>query len=184
MKINRSYAQGPLICKEYESNFNIKNSWPVVGIGNQDVDTRFGIVCQMPDGRWVEKGTMYKLKLIEENEKKGILKSTTLDRFERDGQWCFIKIVIRQKGDDIIKEEIMECADTEHGRTDKEKIAELEKQIELEKAKKPGYWELFAAFYYKDLNAPEYCRLYSQPSHAYKAIGTACLTTDGKWERR
>ena len=31
----------------------------------------------------------------------------------------------------------MECADTEHGRTDKEKIAELEKQIELEKAKKP-----------------------------------------------
>ncbi len=30
------------------------------GIGNQDVDTRFGIVCQMPDGRWVEKGTMYK----------------------------------------------------------------------------------------------------------------------------
>ena len=61
---------------------------------------------------------------------------------------------------------------------------ELEKQIELEKAKKPGYWELFAAFYYKDLNAPEYCRLYSQPSHAYKAIGTACLTTDGKWERR
>ena len=60
VKINRSYAQGPLICKEYESNFNIKNSWPVVGIGNQDVDTRFGIVCQMPDGRWVEKGTMYK----------------------------------------------------------------------------------------------------------------------------
>ncbi len=59
----------------------------------------------------------------------------------------------------------MECADTEHGRTDKEKIAELEKQIELEKAKKPGYWD-------------------SQPSHAYKAIGTACLTTDGKWERR
>jgi len=26
--------------------------------------------------------------------------------------------------------------------------------------------------------------LYSQPSHAYKAIGTACLTTDGKWERK
>ena len=132
----------------------------------------------------ISKKVEDKLKLIEENEKKGILKSTTLDRFERDGQWCFIKIVIRQKGDDIIKEEIMECADTEHGRTDKEKIAELEKQIELEKAKKPGYWELFAAFYYKDLNAPEYCRLYSQPPHAYKAIGTACLTTDGKWERK
>ena len=43
----------------------------------------------------------------------------------------------------------MECADTEHGRTDKEKIAELEKQIELEKAKKLFYWELFAAFIIK-----------------------------------
>ena len=28
-----------------------------------------------------------KLKLLNENEKKGILKETTLDRFERDGQW-------------------------------------------------------------------------------------------------
>jgi surface antigen len=55
IKINRSYAQGPIICKEYESSFNIKNSWPVVGIANNDIDTRFGVVCQMPDGRWVEK---------------------------------------------------------------------------------------------------------------------------------
>ena len=55
IKINRSYVQGPLICKTYESNFNIKSNWPVVGIGNQYVDTRFGTVCQMPDGRWVEK---------------------------------------------------------------------------------------------------------------------------------
>ena len=57
-------------------------------------------------------------------------------------------------------------------------------KLNLKRQRKPGYWELFAAFYYKDLNVPEYCRLYSQPSHAYKSIGTACLTTDGKWERR
>ncbi len=126
-----------------------------------------------------------KLQLISENEKKGILKSQILERFERDGQWCFIKIIIRQTPEgDIVKEEIMECADTEHGRTDKERIAELEKLIELEKAKKPGYWELFAAFYYKDLNAPEYCRLYSQPSHAFKTFGRACLTIEGNWEKR
>ena len=126
-----------------------------------------------------------KLKLMSENEKKGVLKSQVLERFERDGQWCFIKIIIRQTPEgDIIKEEIMECADTEHGRTDKERIAELEKLIELEKAKKPGYWELFAAFYYKDLNAPEYCRLYSQPSHAFKSFGRACLTIEGNWEKR
>ena len=54
IKINRSYAQGPLMCKEYESAFNIKSTWPVIGIADTDVDTRFGVVCQMPDGRWVE----------------------------------------------------------------------------------------------------------------------------------
>lgn len=126
-----------------------------------------------------------KLKEWEHNEKNGILSSKVLDRFERDGQWCFIKIVIRELDDkSIIKEEIMECADTEHGKTDKERIKELEKMIELEKAKKPGYWELFAAFYYKDMNAPEYCRLYSQPSHAFKSFGRACLTNEGNWERK
>tara|TARA_B100001248_G_scaffold40600_1_gene26062 strand:- start:15171 stop:15728 length:558 start_codon:yes stop_codon:yes gene_type:complete len=56
IKINRSYAQGPLMCKEYESAFNIKSTWPVIGIADTDVDTRFGVVCQMPDGRWIEKG--------------------------------------------------------------------------------------------------------------------------------
>tara|TARA_B100000929_G_C15352655_1_gene368118 strand:- start:227 stop:754 length:528 start_codon:yes stop_codon:yes gene_type:complete len=55
IKINRSYVQGPLICKEYESNWSIKSNWPVVGIGNSYIDTRFGTVCQMPDGRWIEK---------------------------------------------------------------------------------------------------------------------------------
>lgn len=126
-----------------------------------------------------------KLKEWKHNEDNGILSSKVLDRFERDGQWCFIKIVIRELDDKtIVKEEIMECADTEHGRTDKERIKELEKMIELEKAKKPGYWELFAAFYYKDMNAPEYCRLYSQPSHAFKSFGRACLTNEGQWKRR
>ena len=126
-----------------------------------------------------------KLKEWKHNEDNGILSSKVLDRFERDGQWCFIKIVIRELDDKtIVKEEIMECADTEHGKTDKERIKELEKMIELEKAKKPGYWELFAAFYYKDMNAPEYCRLYSQPSHAFKSFGRACLTNEGNWERR
>ena len=68
----------------------------------------------------VHEKVQAKLKLLSENEKKKILKETTLERFERDGQWCFIKIVIRELDNgDIIKEEIMECADTEHGKTDK-----------------------------------------------------------------
>ena len=42
----------------------------------------------------VHEKVQAKLKLLSENEKKKILKETTLERFERDGQWCFIKIVI------------------------------------------------------------------------------------------
>ena len=32
-----------------------------------------------------------------------------------DGQYCFVKVVIKQKGDEIIKEEILECADGKKG---------------------------------------------------------------------
>ena len=48
VKINRSYAHVSLICKEYESNFNIKQAWQLLYC-NQDINTRFGVVCQMPD---------------------------------------------------------------------------------------------------------------------------------------
>jgi surface antigen len=46
----------------------------------------------------------------------------------------------------------------------------------------PGYWELFAQFYYRDIAAPEYCRVYSRPNHAFKTFGKTCLQQDGKWE--
>ena len=61
-----------------------------------------------------------------------------------DGQYCFIKVIIKQKGDTIVKEEILECADGKKG-------------IET-----PGYWELFAQFYYRDVSTPEYCRYYTR----------------------
>ena len=73
-------------------------------------------------------------------------------------------MIIRQKGDTIEKEEILECAD---GR---------------KKFDGPGYWDLFAAFYYKDLKTPEYCRKYSRPNHAFKSYGTVCLDKNGEWE--
>ena len=81
-----------------------------------------------------------------------------------DGQYCFIKVVIKQKGDEIIKEEILECADGKEG-------------IDT-----PGYWELFAQFYYRDVSAPEYCRYYSRPKHAFKSFGMTCLQINGEWE--
>jgi len=81
-----------------------------------------------------------------------------------DGQYCFIKVIIKQKGDEIVKEEILECADGKKG-------------IET-----PGYWELFAQFYYRDINVPEYCRVYSRPNHVFKSFGKTCLKVNGEWE--
>ena len=83
-----------------------------------------------------------------------------------DGQYCFVKVVIKQRGDEIIKEEILECADGKKG-------------IDT-----PGYWELFAQFYYRDVYAPEYCRYYSREGHAFKTPGKVCLNVNGEWEVR
>ena len=81
-----------------------------------------------------------------------------------DGQYCFVKVVIKQKGDEIIKEEILECADGKKG-------------IDT-----PGYWDLFAQFYYRDVNVPEYCRYYSREGHAFRTPGKVCLQVNGEWE--
>ena len=83
-----------------------------------------------------------------------------------DGQYCFIKVQIRQDGDTIYKEEILECADGKKG-------------IDT-----PGYWELFAQFYYRDVGTPEYCRYYSREGHAFKTPGKVCLDVNGEWEVR
>jgi len=81
-----------------------------------------------------------------------------------NGQYCFIKVIIKQQGDNIVKEEILECAD---GRN---------------KFDGPSYWELFAQFYYRDVNTPEYCRYYSRPGHAFKTSGQICMDKNGEWE--
>ena len=81
-----------------------------------------------------------------------------------DGQHCLVKQIIRQKGDTIIKEEILECSD---GR---------------KRMDGPSYWQIFAAFYYRDVSAPEYCRYYSRNNHAFKMHGKTCLKSNGRWE--
>ena len=83
---------------------------------------------------------------------------------EVNGQFCYIKVTIKQKGDEVVKEEILECAD---GR---------------KRFDGPSYWELFAQFYYTDVATPEYCRYYSRPNHALKSFGKACLKINGEWE--
>ena len=91
-------------------------------------------------------------------------KIKTIEPKKGDGQYCYVKIVIKQKGDTIVKEEILECAD---GRN---------------KFDGPSYWELFAQFYYRDINTPEYCRYYTRPKHAFKSFGKVCMNKDGEWE--
>ena len=92
------------------------------------------------------------------------IKSISPDK--TDGQYCFVKVVIKQKEDEIVKEEILECADGKKG-------------IDT-----PGYWELFAQFYYRDVNTTEYCRYYSREGHAFKTPGKVCLLVNGEWEVR
>lgn len=81
-----------------------------------------------------------------------------------NGQYCYVKVIIKQNGDTIEKKEILECAD---GR---------------KRFDGPSYWELFAQFYYNDISTPEYCRYYSRPNHVFKSFGKTCLKKNGKWE--
>ena len=91
-------------------------------------------------------------------------KVKTIEPEEVNDQYCFIKVIYKQDGDNVTKEEILECADGKKG-------------IET-----PGYWELFAQFYYRDVSAPEYCRYYSRPNHVFKTPGKTCLKINGEWE--
>ena len=91
-------------------------------------------------------------------------KITTITPKNAGNQYCYAKVIIKQQGNNIVKEETMECAD---GR----------KQFDG-----PTYWELFAQFYYPDISTPEYCRYYSRPNHVFKSFGKTCLKKNGDWE--
>ena len=79
-------------------------------------------------------------------------------------QYCFVKIVIKEKDGVVSKEEELYCSDGRKG-------------IDT-----PSYWELFAQFYYRDVATPEYCRYYSRKNHAFKSFGKVCLNENGEWK--
>ena len=79
-------------------------------------------------------------------------------------QYCFVKIVIKEKDGVVLKEEELYCSDGRKG-------------IDT-----PSYWELFAQFYYRDIATPEYCRYYSRKNHAFKSFGKVCLNENGEWK--
>jgi hypothetical protein len=104
-------------------------------------------------------------KIEKANKDTGVYydKVTTITPKNAGHQYCFVKVIIKQQGNNIIKEEILECAD---GR---------------KKLDGPHYWEMFAQFYYRDINTPEYCRKYSRPNHIFKSFGKVCLNENGEW---
>ena len=110
------------------------------------------------------------LEKIEQVEKDGDKvywnKITEIKPKNTDDQYCFVKVIIKESDNQIIKEEILECAD---GR---------------KRSDSPTYWELFAEFYYTDIHQPEYCRKYDRKGHAFKTPGKVCLTKNGEWEVR
>ena len=108
------------------------------------------------------------LDKIEQVEKNGDKvywdKITTVKPKNVADQYCYVKVIIKESDNQLIKEEILECAD---GR---------------KRADGPTYWELFAEFYYTDMAQPEYCRRYSRSGHAFKTPGKVCLKLNGEWE--
>ena len=106
------------------------------------------------------------INMASAGEKILYSKVKTIEPGEVNGQYCFVKVIIKQEGENIVKEEVLECADGKKG-------------IET-----PGYWDLFAQFYYRDVSAPEYCRYYSRPNHVFKSPGKTCLQINGEWEVR
>ena len=106
-----------------------------------------------------------KIEMVEKEKGKVYYdKIKTIKPKDAANQYCFVKVVIKQQGNNIVKEEILECAD---GR---------------KKVDGPSYWEMFAQFYYRDISAPEYCRYYSRPNHVFKTPGKTCLKINGEWE--
>ena len=54
IKTTRTWYQGPIKCRDYESTINITPSWPVAYFASGPVrKTNFGTACIMPDGRVV-----------------------------------------------------------------------------------------------------------------------------------
>ena len=108
------------------------------------------------------------LDKIEQVEKDGDKvywnKITTVEPKNLANQYCYVKVIIKESDNQLIKEEILECAD---GR---------------KRADGPTYWELFAEFYYTDMAQPEYCRRYSRNKHAFYSPGKVCLKLNGEWE--
>ena len=127
--------------------------------------TEFEKTAEVMEIEWHNPdGTVQRSTKVVDGSKK-ILYDNVKPVYNDAGQYCYIKIIIKQSANgDISKEEKLYCSDGKQG-------------IDT-----PSYWELFAQFYYREMGQPPYCRYYSRKKHAFKSYGKVCLNEYGKWE--
>ena len=132
---------------------------------NHDLDLDKKSFAEVQEIEWHNAdGTIQRSIKVEDGSKKVLYDNVKVMENDAD-QYCFIKVIIKEKANgDITKEEKLYCSDGRHGHNDT-----------------PNYWELFAKFYYNNVNTPEYCRYYSRKKHAFKSFGKVCMDKNGEW---
>ena len=132
---------------------------------NHDLDLDKKSFAEVQEIEWHNAdGTIQRSIKVEDGSQKVLYDNVKV--MENDaGQYCYIKVIIKESANgDISKEEKLYCSDGRHGHNDT-----------------PNYWELFAKFYYNNVDTPEYCRYYSRKKHAFKSFGKVCMNKDGEW---
>ena len=132
---------------------------------NHDLDLDKKSFAEVQEIEWNNAdGTIQRSIKVEDGSQKVLYDNVKVMENDAD-QYCFIKVIIKEKANgDITKEEKLYCSDGRHGHNDT-----------------PNYWELFAKFYYNNVNTPEYCRYYSRKKHAFKSFGKVCMDKNGEW---
>ena len=132
---------------------------------NHDLDLDKKSFAEVQEIEWHNAdGTIQRSIKVEDGSQKVLYDNGKVMENDAD-QYCFIKVIIKEKANgDITKEEKLYCSDGRHGHNDT-----------------PNYWELFAKFYYNNVNTPEYCRYYSRKKHAFKSFGKVCMDKNGEW---
>ena len=132
---------------------------------NHDLDLDKKSFAEVQEIEWHNAdGTIQRSIKVEDGSQKVLYDNVKVMENDAD-QYCFIKVIIKEKANgDITKEEKLYCFDGRHGHNDT-----------------PNYWELFAKFYYNNVDTPEYCRYYSRKKHAFKSFGKVCMNKDGEW---
>jgi hypothetical protein len=88
--------------------------------------------------------------------------------------------VIAQANDNVVPHTKSNCVITQEIDPDT-MIVLREKMVCRDGYIGPSYWEIFAQFYYQNVDTPSYCRWIDRQDHAYHTPVKVCLTEEGEW---